>query len=82
MADIVSELDDDDDDDDDVCSRLQVPVYNTLLRLFLKTSECPDVERGLYLLAASTPPDTCAGASTDTLRIHCIAIAIHQDRHY
>lgn len=52
VTDIIFEL------DDEVCSHLEVPVYNTLLRLFLNTTECPDVERGLYLLAVRNPFDT------------------------
>jgi hypothetical protein len=49
VSDIVSEL------DSDVCSRLQIPVYNTLLLLFLQTTKCQDIERGLYLLAVRYP---------------------------
>lgn len=47
---IISELD---GKVDDICSRLEVPVYNTLLRLFLQTTGCANVERGLYLLAVN-----------------------------
>lgn len=57
VKDIIYELD---DEDGDVCSRVGVPVFNALLRLFLQTTNCPEVERGLYLLAVSivTNPST------------------------
>ena len=48
VAGIISSLD---DNRDNISSRLEVKVYNTLLRLFLQTTDCPEVERGLYLLA-------------------------------
>jgi hypothetical protein len=58
VSSIISEL------DGDVCSRLQIPVYNAFLRLFLETRDCKDIERGLYLLAVSFPWSVCNTALT------------------